>query len=264
MIEQFFIITEAGIPIFFRSYSNKEINHILISGFLSAIDELAKAGMNSALKQVQLDNRYITIMRKRLQQGEEVRFILVHQHCLGFRRQEDCMCVPSSLEKISSEFFSQFININDLEFESNQTHLDFEDLIDSVIRDHFLSHSMETGYISSSKFFEENEIPNQYLLGVISFINDQLNRFYLDPTFSNLKFYKLIKLAGIWSELLGMNENVFPILKLKDFELASSLRISETKEKVSIFSLWASNTEVKYIRKLHKRLCDTLISSKKE
>ena len=269
MIEHLMIITEAGIPIFFRSYSNIEINHILISGFLTAIDEWAKTGMNSALKQVQLDDRYITIKRKELPQGDEVRFILVHQHCLGFRRQEDCMCVPTSLEEISSEFFSRFINTNYTEFESSGRKLahpasfpDFDDFIDSVIKQHFLNHSNETGFTSDIQIPDLKELSNQKLLGAISFINDQLFKFYLNPTFSSPKFHKLIKLAGIWSELLGNDKSVpsFPILELKDFRLASSNRISKNNEKVTIFSLWMLETSTDTIRRSHNHLCNILVS----
>jgi len=268
MIEHLMIITEAGIPIFFRSYSNIEINHILTSGFLSAVDEWAKTGMSSGLKQVQLDNRYITIRRKKLSQGDEVRFILVHQHCLGFRRQEDCICVPTSLEEISSEFFSRFINTSYPKFElsgRNLSHLEafpkFDEFVDTVVKRHFLSHPNETGFTSNMQIPDLKESSNEKLLGTISFIDDRLFKFYLNPTFSSLKFYKLIKLAGIWSELLGdENRETLPILKLKDFMLAYSNRILKNNDKITIFSLWKLETNIDSIHHSHNHLCDALVS----
>jgi len=269
MIEHLMIITDAGLPIFFRSYSNIEINHILISGFLSAVDEFAKAGMNSALKQIQLENRYITIKRKRLQQGEEVSFILVHQHCLGFRRQEDCVCVPSSLEEISSEFLNNFIDTNYVEFELDENKratfaalAEFEDFIDSVIKKHFLAHSIESEFPLDSEFPDIKEISDQKFLGSISFLDDQLFKFYLDSSFSNPQFHKLIKLAGIWSEFLGKSTDASnpPILELKGFKLAFSLKMVKPEQKFTIFTLWTFDTSNDRISRLHHHLSNILIS----
>ncbi|MHA2224553.1 MAG: hypothetical protein ACXAC8_05085 [Candidatus Hodarchaeales archaeon] len=270
MIEHLMIITEAGLPIFFRSYSSTEINHILLSGFLSAIDEYAKSGMNSAVQQIQFDNRYITMRRKKLnRQGGEISFILVHQHCLGFRRQGDCVCVPSSLEEISSEFFARFIDHNSMEIESvdnRPTNLavfsGFGNFIDSVIKKHFLNHSIESDFSSDLELIEIEEISDHNFLGTISFLNDQLFKFHLDATFSSPKFHKLIALVGIWSEFLGKEQNLpsITVLDLKDFKVASSLKIIEPSEKLTIFTLFASEASVEQIRSLHNNLCETFFS----
>lgn len=268
MIELFMILTEAGIPIFFQSYTNLEINHILLSGFLSAIDELAETSMKSGLKQVQLEDRYITIKRQALSQGEKVRFILIHQHCLGFSQQEDCICVPSTIQKISSEFLSRFI---DSKFEGEDLMVrnlegleefhDFEDYVDSIIENHFRNHAILCNFGTDTELPNLVEKPHPMLFGFISFLNDKLFKFHLGPTFSNLKYPKLIKFVELWGELVSTDtsDTNFTILEFKDFKIATSIRMSNELAKTSIFTFWDPEMSQEAIQIQHTQLCDILV-----
>ncbi len=262
-------MTEAGLPIFFRRYTNLELNHILLSGFLAAIDELGKEGMNSELKQVQFDDFYITIKRQKLQKGEELRFVLIHQHCLGFSRQEDCICVPSILEKTSDEFVNRIMNLNFKKFEMQGKKLrslddfnDFEDFIDSVVENHFQKHSIVCNLVTDLEFKNITTTLDPKLLGFVSFKDNKLFKYYLDPSFSAIKFHQLIQLVESWGEFLKRNTSTpdIPFQDFKDFKLAYSIKTSAEIGKCSFFTIWAPEANAEVINNNHDRLSEVVFA----
>ncbi|MHA2299130.1 MAG: hypothetical protein ACXAEU_23985 [Candidatus Hodarchaeales archaeon] len=260
MIEFLLVSKKSGIPILLRNYTTRELNHNILSGLFQTIDFLSKTEMNSELQQIQLkDGRYITFRKEVLADGIEISFLLVSQHCLGFERQEDCICVPSTLNSIATEFTVRY---KDFDFNTifNTKHFSsFEDYIDRVFEKHFHSHFCNRDFFS---FKTIKEKVSTSLLGYVLFKEGKLENYSLQPEISNLRYQSLMKLVIEW-EKLQKNPKLKIQRQTSEFELFKSVLSTienENSDIVHMFTFWKADIKNDLMYKLHDGLIERIDS----
>ncbi|MFW9992549.1 MAG: hypothetical protein ACFFD4_10930 [Candidatus Odinarchaeota archaeon] len=259
MIEFILISTQNGIPILLRNYTpEKEINDQIISGFFSAIDFFSRETMHSPIQQVQLKNRYITFWKETFSgNNTDINFLLVSKHCLGFERQEECICVPSTLKSIATEFKNRYQGLDFKGVIHTKAFREFYDYIDLVVERHFQTHFCNNNFVAK---FISSESGSNAFLGYVSFKDGILNNFDLRTEMITIRYRRLMGLVNEWRKILGTENSTleWQISEFRDFKVVISTFITEKSEIIHFFTFWERIISNDLMHRLHEAVIASL------
>ncbi|MHA1168673.1 MAG: hypothetical protein ACTSRU_12675 [Candidatus Hodarchaeales archaeon] len=249
MIEYIMISNIDGVPLFHRNYTSRELFTELLSGVFSAVDFFSINHMKKRLEQIQMEDRYITF-RKETVSDSEILFILISQHCLGCTNQNDCICVPSTLQEIHSEFIRRYGKRKLKGVVNTGIFSGFDVYVDEIVERHFKAHCYIDNFITD---FGKNKKANQELLGFVSFKNGNLLNYHLRSELGDLRYQKLMSSIEPWEQLLKTEKPRFKrqLSYLDGFKSIVSLIKMGDDDRIHLFTFWKTEISDDLMNDLH-------------
>ncbi len=240
MIRHLLILSSNGIPILSRSYCDEEINDALISGYISAFDNFGKAALGEGITQVQLGEKYLT-----LKHGQRIMVMIVSLHCVGAENQNDCVCVPFTLNKVIQEFQARYEFTSDMI--KTELYRDFIPILDEIVEEHFHNHFYMKDFVLNmvKGVFSKN------LYGIVIFRSNLLLQYQLLPSIpKKIRYQKFFEVIKVWRETTSITpviQNIF----FDDFIIGIIY-----KKPWTIFSIWTNDTPNSALKQLQESLLD--------
>ncbi|MFX0210404.1 MAG: hypothetical protein ACFFDT_30775 [Candidatus Hodarchaeota archaeon] len=243
MIQHLLLLLDNGVPIISRSYCDEEINEALISGFISAFDNFGKAALGEGIKQVQLGEKYLT-----LKHGQRIMVIIVSLRCVGAENQNDCVCVPSTLNKVIQEFQARYQLESDLV--KTDLYRDFYPILDEIIEEHFYNHF----YIKDFILNMVKGVFSSNLHGIVIFRSNQLIQYQLFPsTPKKIRYQKFYEIVRMWRRIVSSTP-VIQNIYFDDFIIGMIY-----KKPWTIFSIWTKETPSSALKQLQESLLNSFL-----
>lgn len=259
MIEYVIITTDTGVPIVTRGYVNRPTNQDLLSGFLSAIDQVTANEMAAEIQIITFENRFITYRKATQPSGAVVRFIVVSEPCLSFPHQEDCICVPTALARVSADFTERYGTDSFGEVVETSRYAGFHATIDAIVEEHFQKHYYLDTYLK--EFFHGASPADHDLLGFVVFKHGRFFGYQFPHWRFPGQYQRVASPWFAWREvgLSGTGEPVRQVTEFPEF-----IACAQEHGPYAIFTCWRPRVTFEKVHNLHARVVEHILAHLKK